>query len=105
MTLHEIEKRLSALEKAFLQAQKNQVSVTAKADDTSNKVVELTPYKTTVTAYYNETEKVFYDAPEGIVSVYFDDYSGAYSVNRIDNRLIVSFDALEHETNITIIIQ
>ena len=51
-TIQELENRLNALEKAFLQAQKNQVPVTAKVDDTSNRVTSITPYTDTKTAYY-----------------------------------------------------
>ena len=107
-----IENRLDELTRNFLQMQKNQVPVTAKVDetsivanDTSKKVDEVTPYKETKRGYYLETEKVFYDVPAGNVIVFFDHYIGQYSVKRIDNRLIVSFDALEKETDITIMIQ
>ena len=65
-------------------------------------IEEVTPYTKSLRAYYRETEKVFYNVPEGNVTVFFDNYSGAYSVKRIEDRLIVSFDALEQETKITI---
>lgn len=68
-------------------------------------VQDLTPYTETKTAYYGENEKIFYNAPMGNVSVFFDNYKGSYSVNRIENRLIVSFDTLEKETDVTISIQ
>lgn len=104
-TLQELENRLNALEKAFLQAQKNQVPVTAKVDDTSNRVTSITPYTDTKTAYYGDTSITFYDAPQGNVSVFFDGYNGAYSVSRVENRLSVSFDALDKQTQVTISIQ
>ncbi len=104
-TIQELENRLNALEKAFLQAQKNQVPVTAKVDDTSNKVEVITPYTDTKTAYYGDTSITFYDAPQGNVSVFFDGYNGAYSVSRVENRLSVSFDALDKQTQVTISIQ
>lgn len=63
------------------------------------------PYKATKTAYYGEKEKNFYNVPQGILTVYFDNYTGSYSVERIDDRLTVSFDTLENDTNITIIVQ
>lgn len=63
------------------------------------------PYKATQTAYYGEKEKNFYNVPQGILTVYFDNYTGSYSVERIDDRLTVSFDTLENDTNITIIVQ
>lgn len=104
-TIQELENRLNALEKAFLQAQKNQVPVTAKVDDTSNRVTSITPYTDTKTAYYGDTSITFYDAPQGNVSVFFDGYNGAYSVSRVENRLSVSFDALDKQTQVTISIQ
>ena len=104
-TIQELENRLNALEKAFLQAQKNQVPVTAKVDDTANKVEVITPYTDTKTAYYGDTSITFYDAPQGNVSVFFDGYNGAYSVSRVENRLSVSFDALDKQTQVTISIQ
>lgn len=104
-TIQELENRLNALEKAFLQSQKNQVPVTAKVDDTANKVEVITPYTDTKTAYYGDTSITFYDAPQGNVSVFFDGYNGAYSVSRVENRLSVSFDALDKQTQVTISIQ
>ena len=60
------------------------------------------PYTETKTAYYGESEKVFYDAPNGNTTVFFDNYNGDYSVNRNENGLTVSFDTLTADTNITI---
>lgn len=68
-------------------------------------VVDVTPYKETKKAYYGEKEKTFYNAPSGNVLVLFSDYNGSYSVSRIADRLIVSFDTLEKETDVTIMIQ
>ena len=68
-------------------------------------VGDITPYTETKTAYYGETEKVFYNVPKGITLVIFGNYNGAYSVNYVEGRLIVSFDALTQETDITISIQ
>lgn len=101
-TIQELENRLNALEKAFLQSQKNQVPVTAKVDDTANKVEVITPYTETKTAYFNESEKTFYGVPQGNVTVMFDNYNGDYSVSRVTDRLTVSFDTLSEQTNITI---
>lgn len=68
----------------------------------NEEVQELTPYTETKVGYYGETEKTFYDVPEGNVSVFFDNYHGAYTTSRLEDRLYVYFDALEKETNITI---
>ena len=66
---------------------------------------DIMPYTKTKIGYYGESEKTFYDAPEGNTSVFFDNYNGSYSVKRVENRLVVSFDALIEATNITISIQ
>lgn len=66
---------------------------------------DITPYTETKIGYYGESEKTFYDAPDGNTSVFFDNYAGAYTVERIQNRLIVSFDTLKEATSITISIQ
>ena len=65
-------------------------------------MMDAAPYTETKTAYYNETEKTFYDVPEGTVSVLFDNYSGAYNTKRAGNRVTVLFDALKETTKITI---
>ena len=63
------------------------------------------PYVETKKAYYGETEKVFYDVPIGNVTVFIGGYNGSFAANRVENRLIVSFDTLEEETDVTITIQ
>lgn len=68
-------------------------------------ISEITPYTETKTAYYNEKEKTFYNVPQGNVLVQFSNYQGSYSVNRISDRLIVTFDQLTENTDITISIQ
>lgn len=72
---------------------------------TIKSVNDITPYKETKQAYYGESEKTFYDAPEGNTSVFFDNYNGSYSVSRVQNRLVVSFYTLTEATSITISIQ
>lgn len=68
-------------------------------------IFAITPYTETKTAYYGESEKTFYDVPDGNVSVYFTDYDGDYSVSRVSGRLTISFDTLTEQTDITISIQ
>ena len=103
--LSNLESRFDSLQESFLQSQKNGVVVIANADNAVSGIERLTPYTDTKTAYYGESEKNFYDVPQGILTVYFDNYTGSYSVERIDDRLTVSFDTLENDTNITIIVQ
>ena len=72
----------------------------------NNRVTDITPYEETKKGYYGEIEKVFYNVPKGNVSVFFDNYFGEYIINRISNRLIISFpEKLKNITNITIMIQ
>ena len=102
----DIEKRVENLEKNFASLIKklNSDKFYNDADiaGVRQNVSDLTPYTATLTAYYGETEKTFYDVPDGNVSVFFDNYSGDYDVQRLEDMLIVSFEALEQETNITI---
>lgn len=52
--------------------------------------------------YYNESEKTFYGVPAGNISVYFDNYNGEWSVDRISDRVTVRFNRLNAQTNITL---
>ena len=66
-------------------------------------ITEITPYEQSKKAYYGEIEKVFYGVPSGNLSVFYD---GEYSVNRIEDRVIIKFPARLTETkDITIQIQ
>lgn len=67
-------------------------------------VSEITPYTESKTAHYNEKEKTFYNVPQGNVLVQFSNYQGSYAVNRITDRLTVTFDQLTENTDITITI-
>lgn len=71
-------------------------------NEQAESIEELTPYIDSATAYFNEDEKTFYNVPEGNISVFFDNYNGSYSVNRVSDRVTVSFDTLTQSTNITI---
>lgn len=106
MTLEERVKRLenmvNMLNQAYIQSQSNQVPITEKVDDSANKIVGLTPYTETKIGYYGETEKTFYDVPEGNVTVFFDNYNGDYVATRNANNLTVTFFMLTTQTNITI---
>lgn len=81
----------------------NSVSQQQTYIDTLNEQVsELTPYTDTAKAYYNESEKTFYNVPDGNITVFFDNYSGEYTVNRVSDRVTISFEPLTQDTNITI---
>lgn len=62
-------------------------------------VESITPYTETKTAYIGDTEVTFYDTPQGNLTVYF---SYAYTVERMADRIIVSFKELEEVTDVTI---
>ena len=97
-----LEQLYANLSDSFITAQKNQVVNTAKTDDNSNNIKTLTPYTETKIGYYGETEKTFYNVPEGNVTVYG---LSEYTLDRISDKLTLTFDALTEQTNITISIQ
>ena len=78
----------------------------SKVNRLSSQVADITPFTETKTAYYGETEKTFYGVPDGNTSVFFDKYSGGYSVSRTEDRLIISFDeTIIEATNVTVMVQ
>lgn len=102
----DIEKRVENLEKNFTSLIKklNNDRFYENADiaGVRQNVSEVTPYKKTKTGYYGETNKIFYDVPDGNISVFFTNYNGGYSVHKTGTTLLVAFDALKEETDITI---
>ena len=99
-----IESRLDSLQESFIQSQRNNVEVTARADAGYNK--PDAPYTATQTVYYGESGKNFYDVPEGNITIFWDNYAGDYSVQRFDGGVNVSFDTLTvAEATITILVQ
>lgn len=97
--VEQLESRLNNLQNAFLQSQKNQVPVTAKTDDTANKVVDITPWTATKTAYIDDTECIFENIPAGNVTVYC---SVPHTVEKQDGRVVVKFESLTEVIDITI---
>ena len=72
-------------------------------DSVNRRITEITPYEQSKKAYYGEIEKVFYGVPNGNLSVFYD---GEYSVNRIEDRVIIKLPSRLTETkDITIQIQ
>lgn len=97
--INKLKAQVKNLQESFLQAQKNQTPITAKVDDSANKIVELTPYTETKTAYIDDTEIVFTDVPNGNLSVFGIDN---FSMTKDNGRLILTFEPLEEVTEITI---
>lgn len=59
----------------------------------------ITPYTETKTAYIGDTDITFYDTPAGNLTVYFPH---EYTVERLSDRIIISFEELEEVTDVTI---
>lgn len=69
---------------------------------TSIRVDEITPYVETKRAYYGEKIKRFYNVPQGNILVFFSNYNTDYFVERITDRVTVSFPRLTEQVDITI---
>jgi len=77
-----------------------------RINSVANSVAEITPYTETKTAYFGENEKVFYGVPNGNISIFFDNYTGEYETNRIEDRITIKFPArLTDMTSITVMVQ
>lgn len=104
-----LEKQLNALNNAFLQSQKNQVPVTAKVDDTANKVEVITPYTDSEVKYIGDDDAQFFNVPQGMLSVSVVDSEGNfidYTLEREGDMVSVYFDEpLENMATVSISVQ
>lgn len=66
------------------------------------KINDITPYEETKTAYIDDTEITFENVPQGNLTVFFDK---DYEVERIGDKVVISFEALTEVKDITIMIQ
>lgn len=66
---------------------------------TSMRVDAITPYTETKTAYIGDTEVTFLNTPSGNLTVYFP-YE--YTVERLTDRIVISFNELQEVTDVTI---
>lgn len=103
--IQNLKTQVKNLQDTVIQMARNNTPIVGKVDSTANEVKAITPYTDTKAAYFGETEKVFYEVPEGNLSVFFSNYNGNYSTSRINDRVTISFDALNEQTDITIMIQ
>lgn len=71
----------------------------ADAAGVRKSVGDITPYTDTKTAYIGDTEVIFYTDVTGNLTVYFP-YE--YTVERLTDRIIITFEPLEEVTDITI---
>lgn len=80
--------------------------IDVRLSNMSRQISAITPYEQSKTAYYGEIEKVFYGVPSGNVSVFFDNYDGAYDIVRVEDRVTITFpERLADMTNINISVQ
>jgi hypothetical protein len=76
------------------------MSVEKKLDAyTGIRVDNITPYTETKTAYIGDTEITFYDVPDGNVTIFFDK---PYTMEKVADRITLTFDELDEVTDITI---
>ena len=106
----DIETRLSNIENlVFALAEtinRNQFYNNADTAGARQSISNITPYEATETVYYGETSKNFYNVPQGNLTVFWDNYNGDYSVQRNEDVVTVSFDAIETaEATISIMVQ
>ena len=66
---------------------------------TNKRIDDITPYTETKTAYIGDTEITFFTEVTGNLTVYFP-YE--YTVERLSDRITISFEELEEVTDITI---
>ena len=65
----------------------------------------VTPYTASKTAYYGDTEAVFYDVPDGNMSVFVKDIEGNYpnyTVSKVGSTVTVSFEPLKDITTVIV---
>jgi hypothetical protein len=76
------------------------MSVEKKLDGyTTMRVDDVTPYTETKQAFIGDTEVTFYNVPEGNVTIFFDK---PYTMEKVADRITLTFDELEEVTDITI---
>ena len=107
--INKLNARLDNLQQSFIQAQKNQVPITAKTDAANNKVDAITPVTYSKMVGIQDTECVFTDVvAEGTLTANVKTEKGEYlpcSVERADSRVRVSFEKLDSVATVTIQIQ
>lgn len=91
-----LENRLSAL---MSKTSRDKMYLDADIAGLRQQVSGLTPYKSTKTAYIGDTSVYFEMCPLGNITVYKD---GDYSLERIGDKIRLTFEPLEEVTDITI---
>ena len=100
MTRNEVYKELTSLsERIFnVECQLSEIINLFNAQR-KEEIEAITPYTETQTAYIGDTEKIFYTDMQGNLTVFFP-YE--YTVERLTDRIIITFNPLEEVTDITI---
>lgn len=78
---------------------RNKMYVDADIAGLRQQVCAITPFRGTKTAYIGDTEIIFERTPGGNITVYMD---GDYSLERIGDKIRLTFEPLEKVTDITI---
>lgn len=110
VNIYDLQERLTALENLVLSliSKMNNDKFYSDADtegvrhnqgEISKRVDEITPYTDTKTAYIGDTEMTFYNVPEGNVTIFFDKL---YTMEKVADRITLTFDELDEVTDITI---
>lgn len=81
--------------------------INGKLDKVFNtKISNITPTVFSKTAYYGDTEVVFYNVPKGNITVFFKNDIGfpqySYTVSRDGEIVTITFDAVTSNTEVTI---
>ena len=104
----DIEKRLSNLENLVYslikRIDKEKYYSDADTVGIRQSVSAITPYTESKTAYILDTEIVFNSVPQGNMSVFFS-IPTDYTIERVSDSVVVSFEPLEEVTEVTISIQ
>lgn len=103
--IKQIKLQLQNLQEIVLKMSRNNTEEVSKREQTTAQVDSLTPYTDQKNAYIGDTEVLFTGVPAGKLSVFIEDSEGNYlnyTVERINDRVTVSFEPLEYIATITI---
>ena len=100
--INNLKARMDSLQDSLIQMGINNNDTTEKAYEGYNKANALEPYTDTKTAYIGDTEVTFENVPHGNVSVFG---LTEYAIDWQNDRIIISFPAVEEVTDVTISVQ
>ena len=103
--IQNLKSRLDSLTEAFIQSQRNQVPITGKVDDTSNRVDAITPYTQMQTGYIGDEGLSFGNVPSGNLSIFVEPNCGFTFERSLDTVDVHFAEPLGEVTTVTISIQ